>query len=72
MLVKEDDKLQAQQVVVILEAMKLEISVRVDARLDRCAVQKVLVKPGDIIESGSPLLICTKPGSAEMQNGVCS
>lgn len=60
-LVGENDTLQAQQVVVTLEAMKLEINIKVDARLDQCMVQKVLVKPGDIIESGRPLLTCTKP-----------
>lgn len=44
----------------ILEAMKLEISIKVDARLDQCVVRKVLVKSGDIIDSGSPLVICAK------------
>ena len=59
-LIKENEKLQTQQVVVILEAMKLEISIKVDARLDQCVVRKVLVKSGDIIDSGSPIVICAK------------
>ncbi|PKY05987.1 hypothetical protein P168DRAFT_233496 [Aspergillus campestris IBT 28561] len=56
-LVQEDDALETGQVVIILEAMKLEISIRVDARFDQCSVRKLLVQPGDTIEGGSPLLI---------------
>lgn len=59
-LVRDDDALEAGQVVIILEAMKLEISLRVDSRFDQCSVRKVLVQPGDTIEGGSPLLIGIK------------
>ncbi|KAF9884998.1 hypothetical protein FE257_000821 [Aspergillus nanangensis] len=59
-LVHENEELQADQLVVVLEAMKLEISIRVDSRFDHCRVKKVLVKPGDTIEGGSPLLISTR------------
>lgn len=52
--------LETEQLVMVLEAMKLEISMKVDSRFDNCRVKKVLVKPGDTIEGGSPLLICTK------------
>lgn len=64
MLVGENDRLEAQEVVVILEAMKLEVSIKVKARLDQCAVRKVLAKPGDIIESGTSLLVCKRADSS--------
>lgn len=59
-LIKENDGLRSEQVVVVLEAMKLEINIKADTRLDGCLVKKVLVKPGDSIESGAPLIICGK------------
>jgi urea carboxylase len=44
-MVSDGDNLMANQVAVVLEAMKLEISVKVDAALDGMLVQKVLVQP---------------------------
>jgi urea carboxylase len=58
--VKQGDKLQENQVVVILEAMKLEIAVRVEPSAVGATVEKVLAPPGDSIEAGKPLLLVRK------------
>jgi urea carboxylase len=44
-------------VVAILEAMKLEISVRADDGLDGGKVEKLLVRPGDVVKAGDPLVL---------------
>ncbi|KAL2838912.1 allophanate hydrolase subunit 2-domain-containing protein [Aspergillus pseudoustus] len=54
---KEGDKLDKDQVVVILEAMKLEIAVRSEAPVVGSVVEKILVQPGDSIEAGKPLML---------------
>jgi len=54
---KEGDKLNKDQVVVILEAMKLEIAVRSEAPVVGSVVEKILVQPGDSIEAGKPLIL---------------
>jgi urea carboxylase len=56
--VKEGDKVKKEQVVAILEAMKLEIPVKAEA--DGAVVEKVLVKPNDVIEAGRPLVLVRK------------
>ncbi|CEN62479.1 Putative Acetyl-/propionyl-coenzyme A carboxylase alpha chain [Aspergillus calidoustus] len=55
--VKEGDKLDTDQVVVILEAMKLEIAVRSEASVVGSVVEKILVQQGDSIEAGKPLML---------------
>lgn len=64
-LVQDDDALETGQIVINLEAMKMEISIRVDARFDQRSVRKVLGQPGDTIEGGSPLLIGIKEDKLE-------
>jgi biotin carboxyl carrier protein len=54
---KEGDTLGENQVVIILEAMKLEIAVRTEAAAVGGVVEKVLVQPGDSIEAGKPLVL---------------
>ncbi|KAL4893788.1 allophanate hydrolase subunit 2-domain-containing protein [Aspergillus ambiguus] len=56
----EGEKLDENQVVVILEAMKLEIAVRTEALVVGGTVEKVLVQPGDSIEAGKPLFLVRK------------
>ncbi|KAL2818224.1 putative urea amidolyase [Aspergillus cavernicola] len=56
-LVQEGDILQAGTVVSILEAMKMEINVVTDGQLAGGKVVKVLIKPGDAIESGKPVIL---------------
>ncbi|PYH96715.1 hypothetical protein BO71DRAFT_481822 [Aspergillus ellipticus CBS 707.79] len=55
--VKEGDKLEHDQTVVILEAMKLEIAVRTESAAAGATVEKILVQPGDSIEAGKPLAL---------------
>lgn len=51
----------AGQVVAILEAMKMEINVAVDTHLaGTMRVLKLLIKPGDGVESGSPVVLLRK------------
>lgn len=58
--VKQGEKLDEGQVVVILEAMKLEIAVRTEALAAGATVEKVLVQPGDSIEAGKALVLVRK------------
>lgn len=58
--VKQGDKLDENQVVVILEAMKLEIAVRVEPSTAGATVEKILAPPGEPIEAGKPLLLVRK------------
>ncbi|GAB1199152.1 hypothetical protein APSETT444_008498 [Aspergillus pseudonomiae] len=55
--VKQGDKIDEGQVMVILEAMKLEIAVRAELHAAGATVEKVLVQPGDSIEAGKPLVL---------------
>lgn len=55
-LVQKDEKLRAKQVVVVLEAMKMEINVNADPHLEGCVVEEVFVQPGDTVESGRALI----------------
>jgi urea carboxylase len=57
--VKVGDKLKNEQIVAVLEAMKLEIPVK--AELEGGVVEKVLVKPNDVVEAGRPLILLRKP-----------
>jgi urea carboxylase len=59
--IKEGDKLEKEKVVAILEAMKLEIPVKTEADLDGGTVEKVLVKPNDVVEAGKPLILARRP-----------
>ena len=58
--VKEGDKLDNDQLVVILEAMKLEIAVRTESLAVGSTVEKILVQPGDSIEAGKPLVLARR------------
>lgn len=58
--VKQGEVVEKDQVVVILEAMKLEIAVRADPAAVGTTVEKILVQQGDSIEAGKPLLLTRK------------
>lgn len=58
--VSQGDKIGKDQVVIILEAMKLEIAVRADPAVVGTTVEKVLIQQGDSIEAGKPLLLARK------------
>lgn len=59
--VKEGDQLSKEQLVAVLEAMKLEIPVK--AEVEGGLVEKVLVKPNDVVEAGKPLVLVRHPKS---------
>lgn len=59
-LVEEGQITEKGQVALILEAMKMEINVVVDDYLDGCKVEKVLIAPNDIVQSGKPLILVRK------------
>ncbi|KAL2000305.1 hypothetical protein VTN02DRAFT_3295 [Thermoascus thermophilus] len=46
-----------QQVVAVLEAMKLEIAVRAEPSVAGGTVEMVLVQPNDVVEAGKPLVL---------------
>jgi urea carboxylase len=52
---------EKEKVVTILEAMKLEIPVRVEDAMAGWVVEKVLVKPNDVVQAGNPLILLRKP-----------
>ncbi|KAG6354234.1 hypothetical protein INS49_004838 [Diaporthe citri] len=56
-LVEEGQVLEKGQVVTILEAMKMEINVAVDDRFVGSKIEKVLIQPNDIVQSGKPLVL---------------
>ena len=56
--VEEGSKVNAETVVVILEAMKLEIAVKVEGLEGK--VEKVLAWPGETVKAGEPLVLIRK------------
>lgn len=56
-LVEEGQVLEKGQVATILEAMKMEINVLVDDRLEGSKIEKILIAPNDIVQSGKPLIL---------------
>lgn len=59
--ISEGDEVTKEKVVTILEAMKLEIPVRADEDVVGWTVEKVLVKPNDVVQAGNPLVLLRKP-----------
>ncbi|KAI9818925.1 MAG: hypothetical protein M1827_007746 [Pycnora praestabilis] len=55
--ISEGDVLAADQTVTVLEAMKMEIGVKAEKDVEGGKVEKVLVKPGDIITAGEALVL---------------
>ncbi|KAJ9610321.1 hypothetical protein H2200_005098 [Cladophialophora chaetospira] len=55
--VKEGDAVKLEQVVSILEAMKLEIPVKAEQSMEGATVEKLLVKPNDVVSAGKPLML---------------
>ncbi|KAK4693476.1 urea carboxylase, partial [Lecanoromycetidae sp. Uapishka_2] len=56
---EEGNEVGAGDVVAILEAMKLEISVRAEDGM-KGKVEKLLVRPGDVVNAGDPLVLIKK------------
>jgi len=63
--VKEGDTIEKiEQVVSILEAMKLEIPVKAEESMKGTKVEKLLVKPNDVVAAGKPLMLLRRPKKA--------
>ncbi len=60
--VKEGDVVKDEQIVSILEAMKLEIPVKTDESMVGAKVEKLLVKPNDVVQAGNPLMLLRRAG----------
>lgn len=60
--VSEGDEVQKNQVLTILEAMKLEINVNAPEDLSNAKVEKLLISPGDSIKAGQKLVLLRKKG----------
>ena len=60
---REGDVLEPNQVVTILEAMKLEISIRAEEDLAGGKVEKLLVRPNDVVKAGDPVIVVRKNGA---------
>jgi urea carboxylase len=58
--IKEGAKIEKEKVVTILEAMKLEISARSEDKMTGLVVEKVLVRPNDVVQAGNPLVLLRK------------
>jgi urea carboxylase len=55
--VKEGDVVSKNEVIVVLEAMKMEFNVKSGQVADSYSVQKLLVKPGQMVHLGAPIAI---------------
>lgn len=58
----EGDVLNAEQTLVVLEAMKLEINVLAEQNFEGARIEKLLVKPGDVVDSGQALMLIRREG----------
>lgn len=58
----EGDVLNAEQTLVVLEAMKLEINVLAEQNFEGARIEKLLVKPGDVVDSGQVLILIRREG----------
>jgi biotin carboxyl carrier protein len=58
--IKEGAKIEKEKVVTILETMKLEISARSEDKMTGWVVEKVLVRPNDVVQAGNPLVLLRK------------
>ncbi|KAI1336916.1 putative urea amidolyase [Xylariaceae sp. FL0016] len=56
-LAEEGINLQEGQTIAVLEAMKMEINILVEAKLSRSEVVKILIQPGQGVEAGQPIVL---------------
>lgn len=54
---EEGQELKANEVVSILEAMKLEINVSAPEEMGKAKVEKLLVRPGETIKAGGKIAL---------------
>lgn len=64
-------RVRAGEALAVLEAMKMEVAVLVDARLDGAEVAAVLVRPGDCVDGGQAVALLRRAGGgAALDRGV--
>lgn len=56
-LSKEGEILESGSVAVILEAMKMEITVKAEEQHAGCEIETVLVRTNDAVKAGDPLIL---------------
>ena len=59
-VVGEGDEVAENTAVAVLEAMKLEISVNAEAEYAGGRVEKLIVRPGDVVNAGDPICLVRK------------
>ncbi|KAI8963597.1 AHS2-domain-containing protein [Daldinia sp. FL1419] len=62
MLVKPGDAVEGEKVVIILEAMKMEIPIVAEEFHHGLVVKELLVQEGTLVSPGTPLILLDKPG----------
>ena len=60
--VEEGNEVKSNQIITILEAMKLEINVNAPEDIGKAKVEKLLVPPGESVKAGGKLALLRKQG----------
>lgn len=60
--VEEGDILKADQTVIILESMKQELNVNAESTMAGATVEKLIVKPNEVVDAGSSLMLVRLKG----------
>lgn len=55
--VAENEVLEPEQVICVLEAMKMEVPIRVPVNAGRVEVRKICTTPADSVQAGSKLVL---------------
>ncbi len=63
--VQKGDVINESDVLVILEAMKMEVNIGVPASQACLIVESILVAPGDIVKPGDVIMVLTRPSEAK-------
>ena len=58
--VSEGDEVSANQIITILEAMKLEINVNAPDDVSKATVEKIIMPPGEQVKAGGKLVLLRK------------
>ncbi|ATY60631.1 Allophanate hydrolase subunit 2 [Cordyceps militaris] len=63
--IQKGDTLNKGDIMLILEAMKMEINIAVSAAQAGLVVDSVVVAPGDVVKPGDVLVVLARPGEAK-------
>ena len=59
-IASEGDDVKENDTIAILEAMKLEIAVKAEDEMAGGKVEKLIVRPGDVVNAGDPICLVKK------------